>query len=82
MGLLETVRGVLVIIGVGTRVLGLAFVIDMLVAIWLVKIRMAKAPFVGGQTSGWEFEFALLAGSLALIFTGAGSLALDPVVGF
>lgn len=30
---------------------------------------------------GWEFEFILLAPALALLFTGAGSIALDPVVG-
>jgi uncharacterized membrane protein YphA (DoxX/SURF4 family) len=33
------------------------------------------------QATGWEFDFALLAGALALIFTGAGRIALDPLFG-
>jgi uncharacterized membrane protein YphA (DoxX/SURF4 family) len=40
------------------------------------------ASFGPSQGSiGWEFEFILLAASLALLFTGAGSIALDPLVG-
>jgi hypothetical protein len=30
---------------------------------------------------GWGFEFILLAAALALLFTGAGGIALDPLVG-
>jgi putative oxidoreductase len=81
VALLETIRAVLLVLGLGTRLLALAFALDMLVVIWLVRIRMGKSPFAGGQGIGWEFEFALLAGSLALLFTGAGSLALDPRLG-
>ncbi len=42
---------------------------------------MSKSPFAGGQGISWEFEFALGAIALALLFTGAGSIALDPVLG-
>ncbi|HET7090711.1 MAG TPA: hypothetical protein VFL17_18920 [Anaerolineae bacterium] len=42
---------------------------------------MSKSPFAGGQGIGWEFEFILAAVALALLFLGAGSIALDPVVG-
>jgi uncharacterized membrane protein YphA (DoxX/SURF4 family) len=72
---------VLLVLGLGTRILALGFAIDMLVATGFVRIKMAKSPFAGGEGIGWEFEFALMAGSLALLFTGAGSLALDAVVG-
>jgi putative oxidoreductase len=77
--LLETVGAILLILGLGTRILALGFAIDMLVAIYLVKLRMMKAGFSG--QNGWEFEFALLVGSLALLFTGAGSISLDAAVG-
>lgn len=54
----------------------------MLVAIVTVKIRMAKAPFSATQqVQGWDYEFLLMALALALGFTGAGRLALDPYLG-
>ncbi len=81
VALLETVGAVLLIVGLGTRILAVGFVIDMIVAIRLVKIGIAKSPFAGGQAVGWEYEFALGAMALALLFTGAGSIALDPALG-
>ena len=71
----------LLILGLGTRILAVAFLIDMIVATLLVRIGMAKSPFSGGDGIGWEFEFILAAVALALLFTGAGSIALDPLVG-
>ena len=81
VALLETVGAVLLILGLGTRILAVGSVIDMIVAIRLVRIGMSKSPFAGGQGIGWEFEFALGAMALALLFTGAGSIALDPALG-
>ena len=79
--LLETAGAVLLILGLGTRLLAAGLVIDMIVAITKVKRGMAKSAFMDPK-GGWEFEFALLAQALALVFTGAGGLALDPIVGF
>ncbi|MBI3974960.1 MAG: DoxX family protein [Armatimonadetes bacterium] len=79
--LLETVGAVLLILGLGTRILALGFAVDMLVAILLVKRKMMKALFMDQKVQGWEFEFALMAQALALLFTGAGSIALDRIVG-
>jgi putative oxidoreductase len=81
VALLETVGAVLLILGLGTRILAVGYVIDMVVAIRLVRIGMAKSPFAGGEGIGWEYEFILAAVALALLFTGAGSIALDPIVG-
>ena len=81
VALLETVGAVLLILGLGTRILAVGFVIDMIFAILLARIGMAKSPFAGGEGIGWEFEFILAAAALALLFTGAGSIALDPIVG-
>ncbi len=50
-------------------------------AIILVKRRMIKARFMDEKVQGWEFEFALMAGALALLFTGAGSIAFDTIFG-
>lgn len=80
VALLETVGAVLLILGLGTRILAAGLVIDMLVAIWLVKRRMQKVGFMD-QKGGWEFEFVLMAQALALVFTGAGGIALDRFIG-
>jgi len=79
--LLETVGALLLILGLGTRVIALGFAIDMLVAIVLVKRRMAKKRFMEPDGTGWEFEFALMIAALALVFTGAGRIALDRIIG-
>ncbi len=80
VALLETVGAVLLILGLGTRILAVGFAIDMLLAIYLARIRMMKSPFTGGGGIGWEFEFILMAGALALLFTGAGTYALDATI--
>jgi len=81
VALLETIGAVLLILGVGTRILALGFATIALVAILLAKIRFMKVGFVAQQATGWEFDFSLLGSSLALVFLGAGTLALDPLVG-
>lgn len=79
--LLESVGAALLIVGLGTRIVALGLAIDMLVAILLVKRRMAKARFMEPNGTGWEFEFALMIAAITLVFTGAGSIALDRVIG-
>jgi len=81
VALLETAGALLFILGLGTRLLAVGFAVNMLVAIFVAKRGFMKVPFSAQQATGWEFDFALLAGALALLFTGAGSLALDPIVG-
>jgi putative oxidoreductase len=81
VALLESVGALLLIVGLAPRLVALGLVVDMLVAI-VVRIRMMKAPFTSTQSAqGWEFEFALVAMALALVFTGAGPLALDRYFG-
>lgn len=81
VALLETAGAVLLMLGLGTRILALLFIVNMLVAIFVAKIRFLKVGFASQEATGWEFDFDLLAAALALLFTGAGSLALDPVLG-
>jgi putative oxidoreductase len=80
VALLETVGALLLILGIATRVLALGLAIDMVVA--LATVRIGKAPFTSGpQGGGWELEFLLLAGAVALLFTGAGRFGLDAYLG-
>jgi len=82
IALVETVGVVMLLVGLATRILAVALVLDMLIAITHGHIRMAKTRFSGGETIGWEFEFLLLAGALTLFFTGAGLISLDRLIGF
>jgi putative oxidoreductase len=80
--LLETVGAGLLVLGLGTRVIALLLAIMFIVIILYVKRRLMKTSFMGQQTTaGWELDFAMLVGALALLFTGAGGFALDSVVG-
>lgn len=70
----EFFGGLLVLLGLFTRVAAFAICIDMCVAI-------AKVHFHNGLTGngGYEFPLALAALAFALIFFGGGAIALDQV---
>ena len=69
IGLLEFFGGIALLVGFLTRLLGVAFALDMLGAILLVQLKKGF--------SGYEFEFLLLAASAALFLTGAGRFSVD-----
>lgn len=68
--------GILVILGLLTRFAALSIVIDMLVAI--LKVHW-KHGFVG--EGNYQFPLALAAIAFALVFFGAGPIALDAIRG-
>jgi putative oxidoreductase len=72
--LTEFVGGILLIMGLFTRVVAAAVLIDMMVAI-------AKVHWPHGLTGqgGYEFPLALAAIAFALIFLGAGPIAIDAI---
>ena len=72
----EFFGGILIILGLLTRPAALALLIDMIVAI-------AKVHWKNGLTGqgNYQLPMALAAISLALIFFGAGPIALDAVIG-
>jgi len=69
IGLLEFFGGIALAVGFLTRLLGVAFALDMLGAILLVQLKKGF--------SGYEFEFLLLGASAALFLTGAGRFSVD-----
>jgi putative oxidoreductase len=76
-GVVEAAGGVLLILGVLTQLVALAFAIIMIGAIFL-KVTKWKTGFMAQQTTGWELDFVLLAASLLLFFTGPGEIAIQP----
>ncbi len=80
--LLETLGAGLLVLGLGTRILAVLVTIQFLVIILYVKRRVMKTSFMGQQqASGWEFDFTILVMALVLVFTGAGRIALDRLLG-
>jgi putative oxidoreductase len=69
--------GIMVIIGLLTRCMSLAILIDMAVAIW--KIHWKNGFLARG--SGYEFTLTLATIAFALIFFGAGPIAVDAIRG-
>jgi putative oxidoreductase len=65
--------GILVLVGFLTRLAALAIFVDMLVAI--LKVHLPHGLF--SSKGGFEFPMACAAIAFALIFTGAGPIAID-----
>jgi putative oxidoreductase len=72
----EFFGGMLLIVGLLTRLVSLAMLIDMFVAIW--KIHWKNGMFGKG---GYELTLTLATIAFALIFLGAGPIAIDAIRG-
>lgn len=75
IALVEFVPGILLIVGVLTRISSALLAIDMLGAIFLVK----HAASLTGER-GFEFDLILLAGNLAIIAIGPGRVSLSHIL--
>lgn len=70
VALVEFLGGILVLIGLYTKISAALLAIVMLVA--MITVKFAKG-FVGG----WEFDFVLFLMSLALVFIGGSEYSVD-----
>jgi putative oxidoreductase len=72
---LEVAGGIALVLGVLTRLAALGLAIDMLVAIFLVRLE-------GGffAPNGAEFEILLCVACVALVTAGAGALSVDDAI--
>ncbi len=78
--LVELVGGILLIIGLLSRLSALLLTINLAVAILLVKVNVGliAPPEMG---AGAELGLALIAGFLTILFAGPGILSLDRTLG-
>ena len=72
---LEFVGGMMMILGVFTRVIGFLFAGEMLVAI--LKIHLSKGI---GTQGGMDLPLVCMATAFALLFFGAGLLSVDHLI--
>lgn len=72
VAILELAGGIALIIGLLTRLMGLGLAINMLGAIFFVRLK-------GGffAPNGAEFEILLFVACVALVIAGAGALSVD-----
>ncbi|WP_203247313.1 DoxX family protein [Sporosarcina beigongshangi] len=75
VAIIELIGGIMLILGMGTRIISVLFAVIMLVAIFTVKL---PAGFLGdGQLAGYELEVALLAIAIFLAIANSTSFSLD-----
>ena len=75
--LLELVGGILLVVGFGTRWLGLLFAIEMAITTLLVKSRVGFIAAQGQPGVGFELDLMLLAAGLTLAILGSGQLSVE-----
>ncbi|MED4454917.1 DoxX family protein [Metabacillus fastidiosus] len=78
VALIELIGGIAVILGLGTRIISILFVIILAVAI--MKVKLAAGFLGNGQMAGYELDLALMAISIYLAITKRSLLALDNVL--
>ena len=84
-GVFEIGCGVLILVGLLTRLAAVPMIIDMLGALLITKLPIfwGHAPLFRGEHGWWDFihesrvELAQLCGSLLLLIVGAGAFSLD-----
>jgi len=77
LGGLEVLCALAVLVGFLTQLATLGLSIIMVGAIYM-KVAKWKSPFASIEKNGWEFDLMILAGTLMIYFTGAGTvLSLD-----
>ena len=74
--LVEFGGGIALILGLGTRIVAIPLIVNMLGAITFVHLK--NGFFL---PNGYEFALTLLVVSAGLVLTGSGALALDNLIG-
>ncbi|MBI1805994.1 MAG: DoxX family protein [Ignavibacteria bacterium] len=82
VGSVEFFGGILLILGLLTRVAALLIVINMFIAIVKVKYKTGLISKVmeGGWVGGYELDLALVTMALVLVVFGSGKFSIDFVV--
>ena len=75
VALIELIGGIALILGIGTRIVSILFVLILAVA--TVKVKLAAGFLGNGQMAGYELDLALLVISLYLAATSKSFLSLD-----
>ena len=75
LGMMEAVASLGLVFGVYTQLAALILAIIMVGATRMKRAKW-KVPFAAMDKTGWEFDFILFFASLAILFSGGGSIGL------
>ncbi len=73
----ELIGGALLIIGLLTRLVSVAFIVEMLITTFYVKTMKLDVGLIAQNGTGSELDLALLAALAAVATFGPGSLSVD-----
>lgn len=71
LGIVESLSGLALILGIYMQVAAILLAIVMVGAISM-KMMKWRVPFAAMDKTGWEFDFILLAANAAIFFTAGG----------
>lgn len=77
----ELIGGVLLIIGLGTRITAGMLTVILAVATLLVKVDLGLIAPMGSPLPGAELDLALIAGLISVMLLGPGPLSVDGALG-
>jgi putative oxidoreductase len=78
---LEFGGGLLLMVGLLTRLWGLLIGVEMMFTAFLVKAAKLDLGFIGSEGTGYELDLLILAACVTLILLGPGRFSLDAAVG-
>ena len=81
LGVTEFFGGLALLVGFASRLAAGLLMVSMLVAT-LLKIFKWKVPFAKGNDAGWEWDWLILGGLVALFLLGSGPWSVDQVLGW
>ena len=77
VGVVETVGGALLIVGLLTRLAAVPLIVDMIVAIATTKIPIWMKSGFWAMAHEARTDYCMLLGSIVLLLVGSGRLSLD-----
>src|SRR5215212_2273377 len=78
----ELIGGILLIVGLLSRLAALLLTIDLVMAIVLVKVNIGLLSPTDGSGVGAELDLALIAGFLVVLLAEPGRLSVDQALGY
>lgn len=82
VALLELVGGIMLALGLLTRLVSLAFVVEFaLIVVWVKLIKLEPVLLAGTDQPALEIDLLNLASALFFLFAGPGSIAADTMFG-
>jgi putative oxidoreductase len=78
---LEFLGGLLLIVGLLTRLWALLIGVEMVFTAFLVKASKLDVGFIGAEGTGYELDLMILAACAALVLLGPGRASADAAIG-